>query len=293
MVNPEHNRIDPSRRLDQTTNNRGQVRRKTPTRDFEKVVEQVEQVDEKRYQEDEPDHKKTGKKRVEKTGVFDPKDTAGNQMGMPATSVFDLARGPTTNTPSENTVDSVGHNQRGKSVAFDASNKRMEHMLGAIEQPDLASFVPSPAPPPLTTESTAFTSVMASPQNPNVNVAHTIQEIIDQIVSRVSYLEQAGTHETVIDLKGAFQGSRLIITEFDSAKGEMNITIDKLTAAMQKIIETNKPTLLNDLAHKNIVVHIFTASTTQEPTRTDALARSDERGQGDEQQDENRGKKKK
>lgn len=248
MVSPDH-RIDPNRNIDAKTDGQ-EVRRKPPPRDFREVAEQV---DERRYKEDEEKEKVKGKKKATKTQEAEK---------TPQTNIFELAKG--RRQQKEGNGSSKEENPFERKSLFDiaAEKQKKNSEYGAVEQSDLAAL----HPPPLQLQNT-FTTSMAKE---SIRIGPTsLQQIIDQITKSVYTLEKGGTSETVINLKGVFNGSRLVISENTFAPNEMNITIDNLTSQAQQLIELNKKLLLDELAHKNIVVHIFTASVAVEPVGID------------------------
>ena len=110
----------------------------------------------------------------------------------------------------------------------------------------------------------------------------SIQEVVDQIVEKVYTLKQTGETQVIVDLKGSFAGSRLTVTESDSAKGQLNITIDNLTGPNQALIEAHKAKIMDTLLESGVQVQRFTASTTIESPRIDIATRDtqEQRGQG-------------
>lgn len=283
MVSPDQ-RIDPNKNINSKTQGQ-EVRRKPPARDFREVAEQV---DERRYSEDEERERlKAGRKKGSPRAKshLEERETA-----PPATNIFELAKGRREETDEKSSSrrddSAVEEVSSGKKSLFEVAAEKQKKMsaYGAIEQPDLAAINPSP----LQLHS-AFTAAATTKEFAKVSTPASLQQIIDQIARAVYTLEKGGTSETIISLKGAFNGSRLIIAENASAPGEMNITIDNLTLQAQQLLESNKKLLLDELAHKNVVVHIFTASTAVEPTHIDrevaqrqGQSSGNEFGRGDE-----------
>lgn len=275
MVSPDQ-RIDPNRNIDAKTQSQ-EVRRKPPPRDFREVAERV---DERRYKEEEEAEKVKGKKRGAK-GKEETEKTA------PETNIFELAKGRreggSGKGSSKKETNSIEEISEKKRSFFEMASEKQKKMsaYGGVEQSDLAALYP----PPLQLQS-PFTTAMAKESSP-VNIT-SLQQIIDQIAKTVYTLEKGGTLETVIPLKGLFNGSRLVISENEFAPGQMNITIDNLTAQAQQLLELNKKFLLDELAHKSIVVHIFTASAAVEPTGVDPTLFQRDRSSSDERSGQNR-----
>lgn len=248
MVTPD-NKVDPNRRLSDQTQ-KEEVKRKPPSRDFREVTEQI---DERRDKGEGGQATKFDKKK----NAVASKSKVPSHVGP--LSIFDIARA------QDNTdVDSESPSKRHTSelISSVGAKERREGFFGAVEQPDLAAIAMSSSSP-----LSSFNSAMASSKTAMVNATQSLQEIVDQIVKEVYTLKNNGLNETVVSLKGMFDGSQLIVTESPTAKGQFNITIDNLNATTQALVEANKKALLTDLGSKNIVVHIFTASAILEPNR--------------------------
>lgn len=245
MVNPDQ-KIDPNKEVYRSESAQ-ETRRKAPLRDFRDVAEQV---DEKRYKDEEEQLKAKKKK-----GSTQKTDSKSHQ---PLLSPFDLARELKDSTHEE---EEDSHSPSESSMATLEKKRRENDIYSGIEQPDLSSSINLASPQTV--------SGASSIENKTPLLSTTpIQEIIDQIAKEVYILKDSGRTEIVVPLKGNFEGSNLMITENSSAPGEINVTIDNLTAVNQYILEKNKHVLIDELANKNVVVHIFTASTTQETPRT-------------------------
>ena len=96
----------------------------------------------------------------------------------------------------------------------------------------------------------------------------SMQELINLMVKEAQSMEAEGKTDTTVTLKypPIFEGAQLIVTSFDSARGEFNISFENLTAAAQQLISMreNKESLLHALEQKGYHVHIVTASTIDE-----------------------------
>lgn len=157
----------------------------------------------------------------------------------------------------------------------------------SVEQPDLAEFntlgnkqAPAFVPPVFAIDASMTVDSGAAVKTPQP--LQSIQVVIDQIVEKVYTLKQSGDTQVVVDLKGSFAGSRLTVTESDSAKGQLNITIDNLTGPNQALVEAHKAKIMDTLLESGVQVHRFIASTTLESSRID-VATDDTRDRGDGQ----------
>ena len=98
--------------------------------------------------------------------------------------------------------------------------------------------------------------------------ATNIQEIINQIVDKVVEIKDGGKTETIITLRNPplFAGSNVVVTGFDSAKGEFNISFENLTQAAKEMLDqrANRDSLMFALEQKGYAVHIVTTTTLTE-----------------------------
>jgi hypothetical protein len=256
------NKIDPFRDVTVRSKELAEKQKKQPIRDFSEVVEQVDQR--KRDNEEEGGEKKDSKKKSPTTLV-----KSGDSSAPDAPlSLFDLAR------------DSSGGREKRKReepememVESETDVKNEEVELTVSPKHDTAPNTPHPR---YGVELFDLASVSPSPRTDEAQApmlsSKSLQEIIDQIVKQVYTVKgSSGKNETVIELEGRFKGARLILTEFDSAKQEMNITIDHLkTAGDQQFLNVHRQELVDKLAKDHqIVVHIFTATMIEEPTQLD------------------------
>ncbi len=302
MLTPD-NKINPVRKdsVISSTDDDDSKARKPPSGDFEKVAKEVDERDKGNGNEfgsdDKPKKKVTGNlsslaKQDDDTPLLSPFQLARGQRDNdeePKKSLKDLYDDMTVEAPKPKKVqlpdDPVSD---GAITPFEVKTNRYT----SVEQPDLAEINPlgdrvqptyitpvTPIDASMVTEA----AVVKTPQP-----MQSMQEVIDQIVEKVYTLKQAGDTETVVDLKGNFAGSRLIVTESDSARGQFNITIDNLTGPNQALIEAHKAKIMDTLLESGVQVQRFTASTTLESARiTVATDDTRERGEQDQPQEDN------
>lgn len=265
----------------QPTEDRYLKKEKKPTRDFREVAEQI---DEKRYKEEEI--KRSDKKAASK------KSAAKDAADEPAPSIFDLVRNNKKNSDKEDDEES-----KSKLEAIDeeeVSTKKTQAQESVKNNPE---FIPEHHDlsyvNPLAASNTSAINFdnnpikSAMPTAPAAN----IQEIIDRITKEVYSLEMNGKNETVVTLKGPlFDQSRLILSEFDSARGQFNITIDNLTQAAKNMLDLNQNSLIENLSKKGYMVHIVTTTTTIEPTRIDDLAQDNNQNPNQDREQERQGR---
>ncbi|MEI8365759.1 MAG: hypothetical protein WCF65_05005 [Parachlamydiaceae bacterium] len=119
----------------------------------------------------------------------------------------------------------------------------------------------------------------------------SIQDIINQLVGKVVEMKDNGKTETIITLKNPplFAGANIVVTAFDSAKGEFNLTFENLSQSAKNMLDmrANQQSLMSALQQKGYAVHIVTTTTLMEnrPVIADASQggrpgdeRGDERG---------------
>lgn len=99
-----------------------------------------------------------------------------------------------------------------------------------------------------------------------VSRAPQIQEVVEQIISKLYTIQHEGKTETVITLRHppAFQSAQIVLTGFDSAAKEFNISFENLTQAGKQILDQNGDSLKLAMEQKGFTVHILTATTIQE-----------------------------
>lgn len=272
MVSPDQ-RIDPNKNIART--NAEEAKRKPPVRDFNEVVEQLDQ---KRHKDEEESEE--GFSKDKKKSLLGKEKTTSSSHSEPLLSPFDLASrggGGQDDSESSESLPLASIEEKKREITEPKSWVTQEEKLpsqprskqeikpagkglfGLIEQPDLAAFPMAPAVLDASIQGLTRSDApkMAMPMQ-------GMQEIIDQIVDQVYTLRKEELNQTIVTLKGNFAGSHLIISESASAPGQLNVTIDNLTSASQTLLETNKQHLIDRLAERNVVVQIFTASTTQE-----------------------------
>ncbi|KAF3362303.1 hypothetical protein PHSC3_001132 [Chlamydiales bacterium STE3] len=271
MVSPNF-KIDQPRDKDvKSSDDRYLKKDHTPSRDFQEVAEQV---DEKRYREEnaQKTDKKSTKKNDRKAAHREPEEE------RPA-SLFDLVRNTRNNKDDneeskhsrEDTVDEESLQLKKKTGLSEGEDKKeiqkRSNSEFIPERHDLSTVNPLSAHSSMTNPINLNTSL--KPQAPVAQVQN-LQEVFDRIAKEAYSLETSGKTETVVTLKGSlFDQSRLILSEFDSAKGEFNITIDNLTQAAKNALDMNQSALIDNLSKKGYMVHIMTTTTTIETPQID------------------------
>lgn len=132
----------------------------------------------------------------------------------------------------------------------------------ATEQSDLSSVNP------LAVAAPALDHSVAVKTDTPVMPVRNIQEIINQMIDKVNEIKTDGRTETVVTLKHPpmFANATIVVTAFDSAKGEFNISFENLTQAAQNLLnmQANRDSLLHALEQRGYNVHILIATTLTE-----------------------------
>ncbi len=58
-----------------------------------------------------------------------------------------------------------------------------------------------------------------------------------------------------------FEGSELVVTSYDSARGEFNIAFTNLTQEAKQLLDSQRASLMRDLADSGYVAHIVVVTT--------------------------------
>jgi hypothetical protein len=271
MTSPT-NKINPFEDVTVRSKELDKKERKPPVRPFDEVIDQIDER--RRTKEEEGFSEEKGEKKATKTAPAARTREPIDQDDKPL-SLFDLAR-------------NSGPKVREKPITLKEEGTEIVEVPeeAAEDKPEMTSVSPvheenasgqqllfaGQSPLPLT-DSTATTGKVV--QEPKTDAGKRLQEIIDQIVDKVYTIKESdGKNEIVVELKGRFDGARLIIKEFDFAKKEMNITIDHLkTGADQDFLMAHRQELIDKLGKDHqIVVHIFTATTAEELPRFNIAA---------------------
>lgn len=127
------------------------------------------------------------------------------------------------------------------------------------EQADLSYINPLGAPQQV--NAVSFTS------EKGIAPVTNMQDLIDKIVDTMKIMRTDGRTDTTVTIKypPLFEGANIVVTGFDSAKGEFNIAFHNLTQAAKDILDQriNQESLRLNLEQKGYAVHIITVTTTQ------------------------------
>lgn len=118
----------------------------------------------------------------------------------------------------------------------------------------------------------------------------TLQQLIDAVAKAITTAESKGTTDTVVTLKHPplFAGSNIVLTSYESAKGEFNIRFENLTQQAKAFMDMqqNQDALLSNLQQKGYAVHIVVATTNVESPQFVAESQQAQRDQNSQQQEQ-------
>lgn len=119
-----------------------------------------------------------------------------------------------------------------------------------------------------------------------------LQDIVNQMVKELTILQKNGLTETTVTIKNnpLFNGAQIVITGFDHATREFNVTFQNLTLPAKQLLDVqrNQDDLKKAMAEKEFTVHIIITTTETENPYAGGRER-DQQGQGfaqDQQQRE-------
>jgi hypothetical protein len=134
------------------------------------------------------------------------------------------------------------------------------------EQQDIAFIVPQGTMQQDQGSNTNFAQVPVNLRGGDITIAARIQEIVDQINKEIYTLDNKGSTDTIIDINrpgDIFNNARVVITSFDSAAKEYNLSFENLTPKAKQILDFNMGSLRDDLREKGFAtaIHIVTTTT--------------------------------
>lgn len=91
-----------------------------------------------------------------------------------------------------------------------------------------------------------------------------IQDIVEKLIDKLMVIETNGKTDTTLTLNsGTFKGAVVVISQFDSAKGQLNIAFENLTQQAQALLDAqpNRDALLLALSEKGYTVQQMTTTT--------------------------------
>ena len=158
---------------------------------------------------------------------------------------------------------------------------------------DKPELVVQPNPDLMTLMASAATTFAIAPDTSTPQTTQTIapqlQTAIDQIVNTIYTLQTSGQTDTVITLKNLplFEGANVVITAFDSARGQFNIAFHNLSQSAQQLLsmQANQAILRQGLEEKGYFVHIVVVTTN--PIESPNLGQQASLSKRDDKEDQN------
>lgn len=130
------------------------------------------------------------------------------------------------------------------------------------EQVDLSSVNPQALVTPVAAVDLSANITTAAAAKP-IPATATMYVLLEALAKEISVMRTQDKTETTVILQRPplFANAQVMITGFDSAKGELNISFGNLTQNAQHVIEQQQQNLLLALETKGYHVHIFTVTT--------------------------------
>jgi hypothetical protein len=152
------------------------------------------------------------------------------------------------------------------------------------EPMDLAAVNPGAVVAPTSIQT--HTTVATERAQPVIRL--NLQEIYNQLAKNLTEIRDTGKTETIITLganTGVFQGARVVVTDFDAAKGHLNIVFENLDVRAQRLLDMpqHQAQLIQNLSKDGYFVQQFVTTTYNEPRLTVANTNL----QGEQQQGNN------
>lgn len=151
--------------------------------------------------------------------------------------------------------------KEGSKVDLAAPKRTYLHTEFTREQPDLSYVNPFTIAAPAPAVAIAPEAKVERP----MPISAELQLLIDKLATEMTVVQQGGQTETTVELKHPplFDGARVTLTSFETAKNEFNIRFENLTQAAQHVLgqQVYRQELLSNLEQKGYNVHIFTATT--------------------------------
>ena len=131
----------------------------------------------------------------------------------------------------------------------------------ATPQPDLSYVNPMAA----SVQSSAADVANVRTEKLAVNAAN-MQELINQMVEKAQEMTVGGKTETTVTLNdkaGVFSGTNIVLTSYETAKNEFNVSFENLKNEAKALLDMriNQDSLKQTMLDKGFTVHIITTTT--------------------------------
>lgn len=324
MVNPDNTKIRFVYSDDPDVHREGDVKpveAVKSTKDFKKVLskrgkDQRDEVDEpkkkpvKDFNVDDLDENGAGAMAVP---VDTHKDDEENASAGGPVSLFDLSKSqnsqlegledkkPVTKPKKVEHVSESPQDLFRRMSATKETHKKFEPMevhepkeegvnRYAREQPDLSYVNPLSNAQKLVEATGIQDNKIDQPEQQGVQLI----DLVNQLIKELYTVETKGQKDTVIVLENPplFKGATVVISAFDSAKGQFNLAFQNLTQEAQRILDLadNRQLLINGLAEKGYGVQMFTTTTLADANPLITEESSNQKGDEEERRREERDK---
>ncbi len=160
-------------------------------------------------------------------------------------------------------------------------------------QPDI-SFT-NPNAPPLT-EVNPINLALSARVEQTVPVGSPIHDLVVELIKQIDQInieQTKGRTDTVVTLNapGVFKGAIVVMSEFATANGQLNLAFENLTAQAKNLLDSlpNKESLLLALSKEGYTVQMYTTTTIVEHrpiTANQAEAQSKQREENEDDQNQ-------
>jgi hypothetical protein len=149
------------------------------------------------------------------------------------------------------------------------------------EQVDLTTVNPQGVVTPVAAVETSSPVASAAPAQLPTPVHALYQNLMEEMTT----IQTGDKTESTITLgskAGIFEGAQVVLTSFESSKGQFNITIANLTQHAQQVMQGAQAGLVTALGEKGYFVHIFLPTTVE--LRNPIVTASAQEGREQQQQ---------
>lgn len=178
-----------------------------------------------------------------------------------APSLFDLSREISSSKEPPKDIADLEERSNSNASYTDSdplAKKNKFNTQFTLEQKDISFINPANAQvQPIEASSTVKverTGMQVSP----------IQELVEKLIDKLVILETKGQTDTTLTLSsGTFKGVVVVISQFDSANGQLNLSFENLTQQAKALLDAqpNREQLMTALSEKGYIVQQMTTTT--------------------------------
>lgn len=191
--------------------------------------------------------------------------------------------------PKEKMSDSKEEVLTQNSEIESLSKKGKFNSQYAEGQPDIASISQMAVP----NDKIEIQSVNYQKVEQTTSIASPIHDVVNELIDKLMIVETKGQSDIVVTLNhpGVFKGTILVVSEFDHAKGELNISFENLTQQSKNLLDNpqNRENLMTLLSEKGYVVQQMVTTTLTEHQPIIAAQSEGKSNPSKEEKEDNRG----